>query len=545
MENAPIVIAHSHARTAASELSRANPSAATTEHELAAEEFSKAAGATGDVEALRILKLLEEYHHDLAKAIRAEPRPAAHTKAHYDSSTGLTLTAAPNFVSTTEQESSPSPSPSHSRASAPKASSRQRPRDLASSIASNLASARGIPGGQHRRGAPVSPTVTTHNVAGNASSTRGKQKRRDLSPSSAVVATRRQLRGGEDLDIPKPIVSSAQNTIHGGGYDGLSSQRDTAFHRFYTNFEGYFSSLTAPLVFAGFPLSGTTSGPTPKGDPVTLHKGKYSESTTKTDEPDITNIFSRATLRAVQGAPGNGTAAESFYHVPTSGGTTSYAQMLRQDRSAAEPRASASTDHDEFVDASETPYPPSPQHSRHGARLSSSILRNTPLAGGRNIRGKTQEELELETKQQREIIDNLSKRLLLFETHSQSQRLALAQSMHSQRPPSRSGDKRDATADVPPVPPLPKAVESPYIDTDASTKPSVVDSQVDELQASIVALQRENARLARESEKRAAVITQYRQKWEGLKSAARKRQRESTAMDQSTSVKDLKTNPHT
>jgi hypothetical protein len=50
MENAPLTLAHSHARNAAYETYKANTSAASAEHEQAAGEFAKAAATTHDNE---------------------------------------------------------------------------------------------------------------------------------------------------------------------------------------------------------------------------------------------------------------------------------------------------------------------------------------------------------------------------------------------------------------------------------------------------------------------------------------------------------------
>jgi hypothetical protein len=64
--------AHSHARKAAAETSKSHLAVAATEHLAAAEQYARAQPSTSDPEALRILKLLEVHHRQLAHIIRSK-----------------------------------------------------------------------------------------------------------------------------------------------------------------------------------------------------------------------------------------------------------------------------------------------------------------------------------------------------------------------------------------------------------------------------------------------------------------------------------------
>ena len=82
-------------------------------------------------------------------------------------------------------------------------------------------------------------------------------------------------------------------------------KNDEPFTKFYSTFENLVSKITAPLAFAGLPL-------------------KEPE-----EDPDLKRIISRAALRAVREERGN--PAESFYVVPSTGGTVSYAGIVGRD----------------------------------------------------------------------------------------------------------------------------------------------------------------------------------------------------------------------
>lgn len=103
-----------------------------------------------------------------------------------------------------------------------------------------------------------------------------------------------------------------------------------------------------------------------------------------------------------------------------------YANVLARHTGTAQPTLSRdstglSEDMDEFVDARETPGPPSPLATR-GKR--------GPVS---TTSGKTLEELDLENNQLKTICDDLSRRLWQFEISSQMNSMALHQSIRAMK----------------------------------------------------------------------------------------------------------------
>ncbi|KFX97719.1 hypothetical protein V490_02667, partial [Pseudogymnoascus sp. VKM F-3557] len=139
------------------------------------------------------------------------------------------------------------------------------------------------------------------------------------------------------------------------------------FTRFYSTFEGLLSKLSAPLAFAGLPLIAEEPAAQPAKPPSR-------PSTSASATPDLSKYISRAALRASASNPG--AAADSFYVVPATGGTASYASILsfaeKEKRRLADLRPASSFDDDDFVDAREHPSPPSPTKSRSFAAASGS-----------------------------------------------------------------------------------------------------------------------------------------------------------------------------
>lgn len=281
----------------------------------------------------------------------------------------------------------------------------------------------------------------------------------------------------------------------------MATQRnDEPFQRFYTTFENLFSKLSAPLAFAGLPLNVDETHPIPasKSSPI-LKAAKPEERATA--DPDFTKIYSKAALRAVReehGGPGSTGpfgAAESFYVVPTTGGTISYADILARAQQEAhrqsntntnDTSATANEEHldDEFVDARETPQPASP------------LLNRRPKPGT-----KTMEELTLENEALRALADHLSRRLLEFEMGAQTSSLALQRSIRAMQSPaaSQAGGTREKD----------KERES--------------DTKVVQLEERLRAMEREMERMGRENDKLKGVVGRYRERWEKLKEGARVR----------------------
>ena len=183
--------------------------------------------------------------------------------------------------------------------------------------------------------------------------------------------------------------------------EGQRRAADEPFQRFYSTFESLLSKLSAPLAFAGLPLGSEVTVP-----PETQPDRAASPGETTT-EPNMKKFFSKAALRAIKDESGGYVfgGAESFYVVPTTGGTISYAGILSR---AERARLAGEGQAEEFVDARESPASPN-------------INRNA----------KTMEELQLENQALRALSDQLSKRLHMWEVNAQSSSMALQQSLRA------------------------------------------------------------------------------------------------------------------
>lgn len=263
--------------------------------------------------------------------------------------------------------------------------------------------------------------------------------------------------------------------------------------------------------------------------------------------PDLAALISKPALRALRsdgGTPIN--PNESFYLVPTSGGTVTYASMLQGP--GAQPHhlnpidegsGSLKGSHDEFVDAQESVGPPSPTSSRRPRSRSSAgqVTSARSIPAGRGTGLKTLEELALENETLKSLVDKQSKRLQMWETNSQNQFNALAQSYRA-RPPARLSSDPNALAHalsiganaMPalPSPPIPgmQAPQSPTQDAATAKRIAELEAQLASQTHRLEDLSSTNAQLARQNEKDKQVIGRYREQWEKLKAGARKKEQE-------------------
>lgn len=371
-------------------------------------------------------------------------------------------------------------------------------REIGSSIASNLASARGIPSNRQRRPSPaasLSPQLTE----GKHASVPRKSKLGESDSGATQISPSKPLTSANQLHSPSltladPEPKSKESTT------SSTPRNDEPFQRFYATFENLFSKLSAPLAFAGLPLNIDEPHPSPASKPPPILSTSKPEERATAD-PDFTKLYSKAALRAVReehGGPGSGSpfgGAESFYVVPTTGGTISYADILARahqeairhnDKNPNETGANVNEEHldDEFVDARETPQPASP------------MLNRRPKPGT-----KTMEELTLENEALRALADHLSRRLLEFEMGAQTSSLALQRSIRAMQSPaaSQAGGTRER-------------------DRERENEPRVV-----QLEDQVRAMEREVERMGRENDKLKGVVGRYRERWEKLKEGARVR----------------------
>lgn len=380
------------------------------------------------------------------------------------------------------------------------------PRELSSSIASNLASARGI-----RTAHPLSPGLTTTNAPGAISARRRSHDTTPISgpssgPSWLPPVSHDQIARTDAVPSRSAKPTPAEVTLP-------ASDTDDGFTRFYSTFEGLLSKLSAPLAFAGLPLIAE--------EPTQPAKPPSRPSTSASTAPDLSKYISRAALRA---SASNPSAADSFYVVPATGGTASYASILsfaeKEKRRLADLRSASSFEDDDFVDAREHPSPPSPTKSR-------SFAAPTSRASGKSAKeiNREREELGIENKSLKACVDMLSKRLHAFEAAAQSSTIALHESMRFLKPVSGAG----AATPVVPLGP-PPTVEKRQAAAPTGNDARILTARAEGLEARLVAVEAqlgEEKRARRvaeaENEKLRGVVGRYRERWERLKEGAKSR----------------------
>jgi hypothetical protein len=341
----------------------------------------------------------------------------------------------------------------------------------------------------------------------------------------------------------------------------ISPPPEDNFRRFYAAFGGFINAVSAPLAFTSLPLN--PSAPVKKDESESPTHSKYNSRssspesirTVKASVSDLASLISKPALRALrddQNAPPGFANNESFYFVPTSGGTVSYANILREQQAHAhahghhavqDPQldsiAEADTDtdglrgssHEEFVDARESP--PSPTTPRRPrSKTSSGLAASTTLRAGTARNNKTMEELQLENETLRSLIDKQAKRLSMWETTSQSSYNALAQSFRARGAAKQHSDpsalahalSMGSNTIPPPLASPPIPTSSP--DTDNLSRIVHLEAQLATQTTRLHDLETENTHMARQNERNAQVIGRYREQWEKLKAGARKKEQE-------------------
>ncbi|GFF22169.1 hypothetical protein IFM46972_00163 [Aspergillus udagawae] len=523
METAPLTLAHTHARNAVLETRKANPVAASEEHDLAAGEFATAAQNISDREALRTLQLLEQHHKKLAQILRFQHENPVSTTSAATAQTGTGESETMKLAQTSPEQAQQQP---------PRLVGNTRlPARETSSIASNLASARGIPS-QPRRASPVSPTVSSQQAGARMiegpsklktgeSRLRGTQAHNVRDRPSGVAASKQPW--SPPVTSPTEITSQQfvpPEAVEPGRQKTKATPSEEPFQRFYSTFEGLISKISAPLAFAGLPLGSETSTQSDSARRKSSADTKVDRHQATSDpvgqftEPDVSKIFSRAALRAIRDSNGNGAGntAESFYVVPTTGGTVSYAGILTRAEKEAR-RTSIDEADDDFVDARETPASPELRQSLTGSRGRASRAADK-LTSLHNP--KTMEELQMENQALKHLSDTLSKRLHMWEVNAQSSSMALQQSLkamhHHNGPwPDHPYGAQGSSAAVSP---------SAAIDSDQRMK---------ELEERMRRNEKELERVRRENEKLRDVLGRYRERWEKLKEGAKTRRAEGRA----------------
>jgi len=498
--------AHDHARAASIATHTSDATAAVNEHALAAGEFSNATKATANVEALRTLRLLEEHHHRLAGLLRhsiqqplqssgsdGDAAEVAEKTAGTIKDDGDVETGKPHAASTTKAAS---------KSGAQAATTLQQrlyppSRELSSSIASNLASARGIRSKQ--RGQPVAPSVSNDVAPG---SVEGGSSRKDGSKAQMQNMLHQT---GKPSWVPPLVATPALSETRFSDNEVPKNNNganpgDEGYSRFYSTFGSLFNRLSAPLAFAGLPLiaeeSMSESTPTAEQAIPRRHRGRVSQ--VSSPDPELSKVYSKAALRALS-RDGHG-PNDSFYVVPKTGHTVSYANILSFDQKEKR-RIAASIhgdddlledpDEDDFVDARESQFGLSPAiRKRLGKSKTEKELQNVV------------EELFIENQGLKDMLDKLSKRLHAFEANAQNSHMALQESIRFLRPGSPLSSSGTAKA--------------PAGEDALSSRNKELEERLALATEQMEKMERDRSRMERN-------LDVYRDKWEKLKAGAKAR----------------------
>lgn len=330
--------------------------------------------------------------------------------------------------------------------------------------------------------------------------------------------------------MPRDTADSTQPTAK-------APATDEPFQRFYSTFEGLVSKISAPLAFAGLPLSSEDPAKAGAANRKSAAEAKLDRHHATHDRKsslqnlDVSRLFSRAALRSIQDTPGAspGNAAESFYVVPTTGGTMSYAGILTRAEKEAR-RNSLDDGEDDFVDAREVPS--SPEMLQSAAKKSPARrTRDAPSKFTTLQNPKTMEELHMENQALKQLSDTLSKRLHMWEVNAQSSSMALQQSLRAMH-----HHNTGSTDNIPHGLSAATSIAGPSM--------SESDPRVKELEDIVRRGEQELERVGRENDKLKNVLGRYRDRWEKLKEGAKTR-RESRAADGEGSQKpDTPASPH-
>ncbi|KAI1105168.1 hypothetical protein F4804DRAFT_304919, partial [Jackrogersella minutella] len=544
MESAPLIKAHDHARAASIATQTSDTTVAVNEHTRAAGEFSNAAKNTSSIEALRTLKLLEQHHQRLSELLQLPGKvPTSQAASENDSQGSEKDDAVPGMVSMTPPMRSDSTGSSGEKGNQPMPTLPRQPRyparDLGASIASNLASARGIR--SKYRSQPLSPSISNTEAPGNmetASRRSGpRTKMQNMLDNSdrpnTIVSPERERVGRKSNPSPPEQAEASANL------------NDEGFSRFYNAFGSIINRISAPLAFAGLPLiseeqaEAQASIPAPETSPV-QKRARVRGPPSVSAEPDLKKLYSKAALRAVS-RDGN-SANDSFYVVPTSGHTASYASILTfADKEKRRMEASSvaqggpinlleDVDDEDFVDAKESQMPlrsPALHHHRGlagRAARSNHHHHNNHQQQDRDL-ANVVEELYLENKSLKDMLDKLSKRLHAFESMSQNSGMRLAESMRLMRPSSPlggGGGGSGKTTTTTTTPATPGGLMSVGEGAGGASDEGLARRNR-ELEDQVAVMNRQMEEMERSYNKARANLVRYREKWEQLKAGAKAR----------------------
>lgn len=346
-----------------------------------------------------------------------------------------------------------------------------------------------------------------------------------------------------------PVASKVSKSDAGEQSEEQGS--DAPFQQFYATFESLISKLSAPLAFAGLPLTTPASSKAPASPvPPSPKSPKATSRPAPTAPPvDYSQLISRAALRAVSGSGANtSNPSESFYVVPTTGGTISYAEIMsRADREEArgfrhhrQTSNLSNISEDDFLDAQSTILPNRSRDNPNGPPNAPSRFARRGGTDDIKVNGKTMEELALENQALKHLSDTLSRRLHVFEMSAQTSSAALAQSIRSLHrsplttpllSPENSRGKTSARG----------------MDGGGGAGPGSEEAMARRIAELEEILRKSDARAKKkddENQKLKETITKYKEKWDSLKAGAKaRRERERGGKNASEKASDVGSEP--
>lgn len=454
---------------------------------------------------MRTLKLLEQEHLRLSEILKFASESPVAPLSKAESSEVSSEKAVQPSAAVAELRTSKS----ERRTPSTNAPTYRKPpsRELSSSIASNLASARGIRSSNPRR--PLSPSVYTQQVTGNIEPSRNnaRQVKREQSTVDQVPAL------GKPSWVP-PMQSATKSEAHTAtspaAATAAAKPAEDGFTTWYNTVESLLSKLSAPLAYAGIPLTAEETPDTATQE--NSQKQRPTASKTISTDSDLTKYFSRAALRAASRSENPG--GDSFYVVPSTGGTVSYAGIMKYE--AKEHRRLQQSMHsenpdlfeeDEFVDALDVQVKDTYSKSPTAQKL---------LSSSRTHKDRIIEELYYTNKELKEATNNMSKRLRAFEMGSQRSAMALQESMRFSCPTSPIIPASDNPKLAARIKELEDQMTQYHADITRGGDSALV-TRIKLLEEQSIRDRRKMEEIAAKNRDLKIILTKYRERWDNLK----------------------------
>jgi regulator of replication initiation timing len=443
--------AHQHASQARSLLSSSSPpypprvlSEAASAHALAASSFASAAKTTRDPEAHRTLELLVKEHTRWAERLKRQAEAPAPLETVAESEPPSEPAAKPAAVPSSYPFSGSTP---HYPARLQKSTS---------SLATNLASARGIPQ-QPRSAASTTQTTTT---------SRRRQPEASAKPTTSPLSL-----------LPPDQPST-----------------DASFSKFYNSLNSLVAKIgspfTASLAFTGLPV-----GTGPNDNEITA---------------EVLPKAWRARNRHLNLNNLENQGAESFYVVPYSGGTASYANVARRADSKEEDQPRRDDEEARYAGHDKT---------LEELQLENVTLRRTLEQLSRNM-SKWQRKTRESEKELKSSIMALSKSGAaskgINDILSQAQRRSWLHVPNEEEDEETYSEGR-------------RIGEMELIKEEAREKVLELDDRVKILERELRERDAELERMHRENEKLRKTVQKFKDRWDALREGAKKRERNNVA----------------